>query len=35
MKLRDSKENFSDEEYFSKLEALMYEIAQIYEQADI
>jgi len=34
MKLRDSKEMFSEDEYFSKLEALLYEIAQIYEQTD-
>jgi hypothetical protein len=34
MKLRDAKDKFSEEEYFSKLEALLYDIAQIYEQAD-
>jgi len=32
MKLRDSKENFSEDEYFSKLEALLLDIAKIYEQ---
>lgn len=32
MKLRDSKETFSEDEYFSKLEALLYDIARIYEQ---
>jgi len=34
IKLRDTKENFSEEEYLSKLEKLLYEIAQIYEQTD-
>jgi len=34
IKLRDAKERFSGEEYFSKLEALLYDIAQIYEQTD-
>jgi hypothetical protein len=34
MKLRDSKDNFSDDEYYSKLETLLYEIAQIYEQSE-
>jgi hypothetical protein len=34
VKLRDSKENFSEEEYFSKLESLLYEIAKIYEQSE-
>jgi hypothetical protein len=34
MKLRDAKDKFSEEEYFSKLEALLYDIAQIYEQTD-
>ncbi len=32
IKLRDAKEKFSEDEYFSKLEALLYDIAQIYEQ---
>jgi len=32
VKLRDAKEKFSEDEYFSKLEALLYDIAQIYEQ---
>ncbi len=32
MKLRDTKEEFSEDEYFSKLEALLYQITQIYEQ---
>ena len=34
IKLRDSKSNFSEEEYFSKLESLLYEIALIYEQSE-
>ena len=34
MKLRDSKENFSEDEYFSKLETLLYDIAKIYEQTE-
>jgi hypothetical protein len=34
MKLRDSKDNISEEEYFSKLEVLLYDIAQIYEQTE-
>ena len=34
MKLRDAKETFSEDEYFSKLEALLYNIARIYEQTD-
>jgi len=34
IKLRDAKEKFSEDEYFSKLEALLYDIAQIYEQTD-
>jgi len=34
IKLRDSKDNFSEEEYFSRLENMLYEIAQIYEQTD-
>ena len=34
MKLRDAKEKFSEDEYFSKLESLLYDIAQIYEQND-
>lgn len=34
IKLRDAKEKFSEDEYFSKLEALLYNIAQIYEQSD-
>jgi hypothetical protein len=34
IKLRDTKEKFSEGEYFSKLEALLYDIAQIYEQTD-
>jgi len=32
IKLRDTREKFSEGEYFSKLEALLYDIAQIYEQ---
>lgn len=34
VKLRDAKEKFSEDEYFSKLEALLYDIAQIYEQTE-
>jgi hypothetical protein len=32
IELRDSKEKFSEEEYFSRLENMLYDIAQIYEQ---
>ena len=34
MILRDSREAFSEDEYFSKLEALLLNIAQIYEQTE-
>jgi len=34
IKLRDSKDKFSEEEYFSRLENMLYDIAQIYEQTD-
>jgi hypothetical protein len=34
MKLRDTKGKSSEDEYFSKLEALLHTIAQIYEQTD-
>jgi len=34
IKLRDSKDKFSEEEYFSRLENMLLDIAQIYEQAD-
>jgi hypothetical protein len=34
MDLRDNKAKLSDDEYFAKLEPLLREIAQIYEQAD-
>ena len=34
IKLRDAKESFSEEEYYSRLEKLLYQIAQIYEQTD-
>ncbi len=34
IKLRDAKESLSEDEYFSKLEKLLCDIAQIYEQAD-
>lgn len=34
IKLRDNKESFSEGEYFTKLEKLLYEMAQIYEQID-
>jgi hypothetical protein len=32
MALRDSKDKFSEEEYFSRLESMLYDIARIYEQ---
>lgn len=32
--LRDSKDKYSEEEYFSRLEKMLYEIAQIYEQSE-
>jgi hypothetical protein len=34
MKLRDAKETLSEDEYFSKLETLLYDIAKIYGQAE-
>ena len=34
MKLRDAKATLPEGEYFAKLEALLYEIAQVYEQID-
>ena len=34
IKLRDTKETFSEDEYYSRLEKLLYQIAQIYEQID-
>jgi len=34
VKLRDAKESFSEEEYYTKLEKLLVEIAQIYELTD-
>ena len=34
IKLRDSKDKFSEEEYFSRLENMLCDIAQIYEQTD-
>ena len=34
VKLRDTKESFSEDEYFVRLEKLLYDIAQIYEQTD-
>jgi len=34
MKLRDSRETYSEDEYFSKLEALLFDIAKIYEKTD-
>ena len=34
VKLRDAKESFSEDEYFSRLEKFLYEMAQIYEQID-
>jgi len=34
MKLRDRKEEFSEDEYFSKLETLLLDITKIYDQAD-
>jgi hypothetical protein len=33
-RLRDTKDKFSEDEYFSKLEKLLYDIALIYEQTD-
>lgn len=33
-KLRDSRDNLSEDEYFSRLEKMLYDIALIYEQAD-
>jgi hypothetical protein len=33
-KLRDAEESFSEDEYFSRLERLLRDIAQIYEQTD-
>jgi hypothetical protein len=34
IKIRDEKESFSEEEYFTKLEKLLYEMAQTYEQIE-
>ncbi len=34
MELRDRKKEFSEDEYFSKLEALLFNITKIYDQAD-
>jgi hypothetical protein len=34
IRLRDAKESFPEDEYYSRLEKLLCEIAQIYEQAD-
>ena len=34
IKLRDSKENYPEDEYFSRLEKLLYEMAKIYEEID-
>ncbi len=34
VKLRDTRKSFSEDEYFSRLERLLYDIAQIYEQTD-
>jgi len=34
VKLRDTKDNFSEDEYFARLEKLLCDIAQIYEQTD-
>ena len=34
IKLRDTKESFSEEEYLTKLEKLLYEMAQIYEKIE-
>jgi len=34
MELRDARETFSEDEYFSKLESILIRIARIYEQAD-
>jgi hypothetical protein len=34
IELRDSRDNFTEDEYFSRLEKMLYDIALIYEQAD-
>lgn len=34
MALRDSKDKYSEEEYFTRLEKMLYDIAQIYEQSE-
>jgi hypothetical protein len=34
IKLRDAKENLAEEEYYNRLEKLLYQIAKIYEQTD-
>jgi len=34
VKLRDSRDNLSEEEYFARLEKMLYDIALIYEKAD-
>jgi len=34
MQLRDSKESLSEDVYYSRLEALLYRIAKIYQQLD-
>jgi hypothetical protein len=34
IKLRDSKNNYSEDEYFSRLEKLLYEMAKIYEELE-
>ena len=34
IKLRDTRDSFSEEEYFTKLEKLLCEMAQIYEQTE-
>ena len=34
MKLRDAKATYREDEYFAKLEALLYEIAQVYERTE-
>ncbi len=34
IKLRDSKDNYSEDEYFSRLEKLLYEMAKIYQEIE-
>ena len=34
MELRDTKDQFPESEYYAKLEPLLHEIAEIYEQSE-